>query len=149
MTLSLFSRDRRRMALPVALALAAALPGCSKRVPVPPPAPAPAAPPAGVPSGMVGVWTSNRGPVMRCIELHADGTYMMVPNAEAGDRLNFHGTWRVADEQITWRDSSQGFEPDVNRMVDVSPGHFTTIEADQSQTRFDRIAAPGVTCPSQ
>ena len=150
MPLSLSSRDRRRAALPVVLALAAALPACSKHVPAPPPpAPAPAAPPAGVPSEMVGVWTSSRGPVMRCIELHADGTYMMVPNPEAGDRLNFHGTWRVADEQITWRDSSQGFAPDVNRMVDASSGHFTTIEADQSQTRFDRIAGAGVTCPSQ
>jgi len=53
---------------------------------------------------------------MRCIELHADGSYMMVPNAEAGDRLNFNGTWRVADGRITWRDSSQGFAPDVNAM---------------------------------
>ena len=149
MPLSLFPRDRRRAALPVALALAAALPGCSKHVSAPLPAPAPAAPPADVPSEMVGVWTSSRGPVMRCIELHADGTYMMVPNSEAGDRLNFHGTWRVADEQVTWRDSSQGFAPDVNRMVEVSPGHFPTIEADQSQTRFDRSAGPGVTCPSQ
>ena len=149
MPLSLLSRDRGRAALAVALALAAALPGCSKHAPEPPPATTPAAPPAGVPAEMAGVWTSTRGPVMRCIELHADGTYMMVPNQEAGDSLNFHGTWRVADEQITWRDSSQGFSPDVNRMVDVSSGHFTTVEADQSQTVFDRIAGPGATCPSQ
>ena len=140
--------DARRAAS--LLLLSALLHGCSRHVPeAPPPTPAPAAPPADVPSDLAGVWTSTRGPVMRCIELHADGTYMMVPNAEAGDRLNFHGTWRVADEQITWRDSSQGFAADVNRMVDVSPGHFTTIEADQSQTRFDRIAGAGSTCPSQ
>ena len=131
------------------LLLAATLQACSRHAPPPPPAPAPAAPPADVPADMAGVWTSTRGPVMRCIELHADGTYMMVPNAEAGDRLNYHGTWRVADEQITWRDSSDGFNADVNRMIDVSPGHFTTIEADQSQTRFDRIAGADSTCPSQ
>ena len=146
------SRDRRRAprALPVALALAAALQGCSKHAPAV--APAASAPPvaaADVPPEMVGVWTSSRGLVMRCIALHADGTYMMVPNAEAGDRLNFHGTWRVADQQITWRDSSEGFKPDTNRMIDVSPGHFTTVEADQSLTQFERIAGPGVTCPSQ
>jgi hypothetical protein len=34
-------------------------------------------------------------------------------------------------------------------MIDVSPGHFTTVEADQSLTQFERIAGPGVTCPSQ
>ncbi|MCK9685259.1 hypothetical protein [Scleromatobacter humisilvae] len=131
------------------LLLCALLHACSRHVPAAAPAPAPVAPPADVPSDMAGVWTSTRGPVMRCIELHADGTYLMAPNSEAGDHLNFHGTWRVADEQITWRDSSQGFAADVNRMVDVSPGHFTTIEADQSQTVFARIAGPGSTCPSQ
>ena len=131
------------------LLLAAALPGCSRRAPEPPPAPALAAPPDGVPVDMAGVWTSTRGPVMRCIELHTDGTYMMVPNEQAGDRLNDHGTWRVADEQITWRDASQGFAADVNRMVDVSPGHFTTIEADQSRSQFDRIAGADAKCPSQ
>jgi len=98
---------------------------------------------------MAGVWTSTRGMVMRCIELHADGSYMMVPNAEAGDRLNFNGTWRVADGRITWRDSSQGFAPDVNAMDGVSNGHFTTIEADRSRTQFDRIAGPGEKCPSE
>ena len=131
------------------LLLAAALQACSRHAAEPaPPAPAPAAPPADVPADMAGVWTSTRGPVMRCIELHADGTYMLVPNTEAGDRLDFHGTWRVADEQITWRDSSDGFNADVNRMVDVSPGHFTTIEADRSRTVFERIAGPGSKCPS-
>lgn len=146
------SRDRRRApcALPVALTLVAALQGCSKHAPAAPPAAsAPSVSAAEVPPEMAGVWTSSRGPVMRCIALHADGTYMMVPNAEAGDRLNFHGTWRVADGQITWRDSSEGFKPDINRMIDVSPGHFTTVEADQSLTQFERIAGPGVSCPSQ
>jgi len=131
-----------------AAALAAALPGCSRHAPAPP-GPAPAAPPADVPQDMAGVWTSTRGMVMRCIELHADGSYMMVPNAEAGDRLNFNGTWRVADGRITWRDSSQGFAPDVNAMDGVSNGHFTTIEADRSRTQFDRIAGPGEKCPSE
>lgn len=152
MSLTLYSRDRRRapLALPVALALLAVLQGCSKRAPpAPPAASAPSVSAAEVPPGMAGVWTSTRGTVMRCIALHADGTYMMVPNAEAGDRLNFHGTWRVADQEITWRDSSEGFKPDTNRMIDVSPGHFTTVEADQSLTRFERIAGPGETCPSQ
>ena len=143
-----FPRDAHRAAS--LLLLAVTLHACSRHVPAPPPAAsATAAPPADVPAEMAGVWTSTRGPVMRCIELHADGTYMMVPNSEAGDRFNFHGTWRVAGEQITWRDSSQGFAPDVNRMVDVSPGHFTTVEADQSQTRFDRLAVdPAQRCPS-
>ena len=90
--------DARRAAS--LLLLSALLHGCSRHVPeAPPPTPAPAAPPADVPSDLAGVWTSTRGPVMRCIELHADGTY--------------------------------------------------TIEADQSQTRFDRIAGAGSTCPSQ
>jgi len=143
-------RRRPQRELPVALALAAALQGCSKHVPAAPPAAsAPSVSAADVPPEMVGVWTSTRGLVMRCIALHADGTYMMVPNAEAGDRLNFHGTWRVADQQITWRDSSEGFKPDTNRMIDVSPGHFTTVEADQSLTQFERIAGPGASCPSQ
>jgi hypothetical protein len=138
---------RAACAIPAAAALAAALPGCSRHTP--PPRPAPAAPPADVPQDMAGVWTSTRGMVMRCIELHADGSYMMVPNAEAGERLNFNGTWRVADGRITWRDSSQGFAPDVNAMDDVSNGHFTTIEADKSRTQFDRIAGPGEKCPSE
>ena len=129
--------------------LVAALPGCSRHSPPPPPAPAPAAPPADVPQDMAGVWTSTRGMVMRCIELHADGSYMMVPNTEAGDHLNYSGTWRVAGGRITWRDSSQGFAPDVNAMDSVSNGHFTTIEGDNSRTQFDRIAGPGEKCPSE
>jgi len=87
--------------------------------------------------------------VMRCIELHADGTYMMLPNTEAGDPLNYQGTWRVADGKITWRDSSQGFSPDVNTMESVSTGHFSTGEADNSRSQFDRIAGPGEKCPSE
>lgn len=135
----------RRAAPAVAAAalFAAALSGCSRH------APPPAAPPADVPQDMAGVWTSTRGMVMRCIELHADGSYRMVPNTEAGDRLVFDGTWRVAGGRITWRDSSQGFAPDVNAMDEVSNGRFTTIEADRSRTRFERIAGPGEKCPSE
>jgi hypothetical protein len=139
---------RGALAAAALAALAAALPGCSRHAP-PPAAPAPAAPPADVPQGMAGVWTSTRGMVMRCIELHADGTYMMLPNAEAGDHLNYQGTWRVADGRITWRDSSQGFAPDVNTMESVSTGHFSTIEADNSRSQFDRIAGPGEKCPTE
>jgi len=128
------------------VAAAVALPGCSR--PAPPP-PAPAAPPADVPQDMAGVWTSTRGMVMRCIELHADGTYLMLPNSEAGDHLNYQGTWRVAGGSITWRDSSQGFAPDVNAMESVSTGHFSTVEADSSRSQFDRIAGPGEKCPSE
>jgi len=144
------SRGLARGAFPLAVAatLAAALPGCSRRAPAPPAA-APAAPPADVPQDMAGVWTSTRGTVMRCIELHADGTYLMLPNAEAGDHLNYQGTWRVAGGNITWRDASQGFSPDVNAMESVSPGHFTTVEADNSRSSFDRIAGPGEKCPSE
>ncbi|MBW8778286.1 MAG: hypothetical protein JF585_03595, partial [Burkholderiales bacterium] len=98
MSLSPFPHAARRasrsvLATAALAALAAALPGCSRHAP-PPAAPAPAAPPADVPQDMAGVWTSTRGMVMRCIELHADGTYMMLPNAEAGDHLNYQGTWR-------------------------------------------------------
>ena len=153
MSLSPFPRAGRRatrIALPAAAlaAFAAALSGCSRHAP-PPPAPAPAAPPADVPQDMAGVWTSTRGMVMRCIELHPDGTYMMLPNTEAGDHLNYQGTWRVADGKITWRDSSQGFSPDVNAMESVSTGHFSTVEADNSRSQFDRIAGPGEKCPSE
>jgi len=135
------------MILP-AVALFVALPGCSRHAP-PPPEPAPAAPPADVPQDMAGVWTSTRGLVMRCIELHADGTYMMVPNTEAGDHESYRGTWRVADGRITWRDSSQGGREDVNPMEGVSSRQFITIEADKSRTQFDRIAGPGEKCPTE
>ena len=150
MPLSTLSRVHRRAGLAATFAaVTAALPGCSKHASLPPSAPVPAAPPAGVPQDMAGVWTSTRGMVMRCIELHADGSYMMVPNTEAGDHLNYQGTWRVADGRITWRDSSQGYREDVNPMVDVSSRQFTTIEADKSRTQFDRIAGPGEKCPSE
>ena len=150
MTLSPIPRAARRAGLVATFAVATvALPGCSKHAPPPPPAPAPAAPPADVPQDMAGVWTSTRGMVMRCIELHADGSYMLVPNTEAGDRLNYQGTWRVSDGKITWRDTSQGGTPDVNAMESVSAGHFTTIEANNSRTQFDRIAGPGEKCPSE
>ena len=147
MPLTLYSRVRA--ALPVLLA-AAALTSCSKHRPAPPAASAatPAVTAAEVPPEMVGVWTSTRGAVMRCIALHADGTYLMVPNKTAGDQLNFQGTWRVGQDEITWRDSSEGFKADTNRMVEVSYGHFTTVEADQSLTEFKRIAGPGEKCPS-
>jgi len=145
-----FPRTPRLAALPfpLAVALAVALPGCSRHAP-PPPEPVPAAPPADVPQDMAGVWTSTRGMVMRCIELHADGTYMMVPNTEAGDHFNSSGTWRVADGQITWRDSSQPDRPDVNPMEGVSSRQFITIEANKSRTQFDRIAGPGEKCPTE
>ena len=103
--------------------------------------------PANVPPSMLGVWTSTRGDVMRCIEMHADGTYLMVPNTEAGDRATFHGTWRVDRDSVTWRDASLPGRPDTNPLVDVSAGHFTTVETDRSRTRFDRIAGPASTCP--
>jgi hypothetical protein len=149
LTLFPIPRATRRAGLAATFAAATvALPGCSKHAP-PPPAPAPAAPPADVPQDMVGVWTSTRGMVMRCIELHADGSYMMVPNTEAGDHLNYQGSWRVADGRITWRDTSQDLRPDVNVMESVSTGHFTTIEVDNSRTQFDRIAGPGEKCPSE
>ena len=137
-----------RARLAATLVVAAALPGCSKQA-SPLPAPAPAAPPADVPQDMAGVWTSTRGMVMRCIELHADGSYIMLPNTEAGDHFNYQGTWRVADGRITWRDSSQAGTSDVNVMESVSTGHFTTIEADGSRSQFDRIAGPGEKCPSE
>ena len=134
-------------------AFAMALAGCSKHAPADPPAAASTASfgtdvtPDNVPASLVGVWTSTRGTTMRCIELHADGVYLMVPNTEAGDHFNYHGTWRVGGNQITWRDASQNWQPDVNAMVDVSEGHFTTIEADKSETQFERIAGAGSSCP--
>ncbi len=133
-------------------AFAAALAGCSKHAPAEPPAASAATAgtgvtPDNVPASLVGVWTSTRGATMRCIELHADGVYLMVPNEQAGDHFNYHGTWRVGPGEITWRDASQNWRPDVNPMVDVSEGHFTTIEVDKSETRFERIAGPGASCP--
>lgn len=133
-----------------AAAMLLALAACSKPAPA---APSPAVTPAtdvttdSVPPAMVGVWTSTRGTTMRCIELHADGVYLMVPNTEAGDRFHYHGTWRVAGDQITWRDASQNWQADVNPMVEVADGHFVAVEADKSGTTFDRIAGPGATCP--
>ena len=140
---------RLRAAPPLLLAAAVVLPGCSKHRAAPAPAAsAPAVSAAEVPPEMVGVWTSSQGPVMRCIALHADGTYLMVPDKQAGDQLNFQGTWRVGKDEITWRDSSQGFKADTNRMIEVSPGHFTTVEGDQALTEFVRIPGPGEKCPS-
>ena len=100
-----------------------------------------------VPAGMVGVWTSTRAGVVRCIEMAEDGTWTMVPNVEAGDRFPAQsGTWRVVDQDILWRDASG--KPDKNRMIDASDGRFNTLEADKSQTRFDRIlAGPTARCP--
>lgn len=101
-----------------------------------------------VPRGMVGVWTSTRGNVMRCIELRADGYYNMVPNAEAGDRFTSTGTWRVVGQDIVWRDDHQSDVVDTNRLIDVADGHFKTLESDRSQTAFDRITAdPQARCP--
>ncbi|MBW8780224.1 MAG: hypothetical protein JF585_13600 [Burkholderiales bacterium] len=138
-----------RAAIPAAVlaALAAALPGCSK--PAPPLKEAPVALDPEIPEDMFGVWTATRGMVMRCIELRAGGTFMMAPNTEAGDRLYSSGTWRVAGGKMTWRDWAHGFTPDVNAMESVSPGHFTTVEANGSRTQFDRIAGPGDKCPSE
>ena len=136
-----------------AAAMLLAVAACSKRPPADPhPATSTASlgtdvTPDNVPPSLVGVWTSTRGTTMRCIELHADGVYLMVPNAEAGDHFNDHGTWRVGGGQITWRDASQNWRPDVNPMVDVSDGHFTTIEVDKSETRFERIADAASSCP--
>lgn len=96
---------------------------------------------------MVGVWTSTRAGTMRCIELRADGVYVMVPNTDAGDRTTYQGTWRVGPGQITWRDGSQNWQPDVNPMKHVADGHFVTVESDGSESTFDRIAGPGATCP--
>jgi hypothetical protein len=136
-----------------ALSFVATLAACSK--PVAPIAPPPTASAAGAapayaaPREWVGVWTSTRGTVMRCIEMHADGTYLMVPNREAGDRQTYHGTWRASATDITWRDASQGDAPDVNRLVDAADGHFKTVETDQSTTQFDRLVAdPGARCPA-
>ena len=100
-----------------------------------------------VPQDMVGVWTSTRSGVVRCIEMAADGTWTMVPNVDAGDRFPVEsGTWRVVDQDITWRDAHG--VPDKNRMIDVTDGHFNTLEADRTQTRFDRIlAGPAARCP--
>ncbi|MEO5689874.1 MAG: hypothetical protein ABIR54_21160 [Burkholderiaceae bacterium] len=146
------SPDARRAARALLLAplLGATLGACSRHA-APPPVPASAAdaaPAYDAPPELVGVWTSTRGPVMRCIEMHADGSYLMVPNGEAGDRQTFHGTWRAVGEAITWRDSSQGYAADVNRLIDVSDGHFKTVEADQSLTQFDRlVAGPSARCP--
>ena len=138
---------RAERALCLAATLAAALAACSKHsAPIALPAPAPA---HDAPREFVGVWTSARGTVMRCIEMHADGTYLMVPNSEAGDRQTYHGTWRVSTTDITWRDASQGDAPDINHLVDVSDGHFKTVEADRSTTQFDRlVAGPDARCPS-
>ena len=135
-----------------ATALAASLAACSRHAAPAPPAPAAsadAAPAYEAPREIVGVWTSTRGTAMRCIEMHADGTYLMVPNSEAGDRQAYHGTWRVSTTDITWRDASQGDAPDINHLVDVSDGHFKTVEADRSTTQFDRlVAGPDARCPS-
>jgi len=101
-----------------------------------------------VPRGMVGVWTSTRDNVMRCIELRADGFYNMVPNTEAGDRFASTGTWRVVGQDILWRDDHQSNIVDTNRLVDVADGHFKTLEHDRTQTTFDRITAdPAARCP--
>ena len=103
--------------------------------------------PRTVPRDMVGVWTSTRASVVRCIEMAEDGTWTMVPNVDAGDRFAAQsGTWRVVDQDIVWRDTAGTF--DRNRMVDVADGRFDTLEADRSQTRFDRIlAGPAARCP--
>ena len=135
-----------------AATLAAALAACSRHV-APTPAPAPAAdagaPAYEAPRELVGVWTSTRGTLMRCIEMHADGSYLMVPNSDVGDRQTYHGTWRIVGEDIVWRDASQGYSADTNRLVDVSDGHFKTLETDQSLTQFDRlVAGPGARCPA-
>jgi hypothetical protein len=148
------SPDARRAARALSLctALAAALAGCSRHGSTPPPAPASvadAAPAYDAPRELVGVWTSTRGSVMRCIELHADGGYRMVPNSDVGYRQTYHGTWRIVGEDIIWRDASQGYATDTNQLVDVSDGHFKTVEADRSLTQFDRlVAGPNARCPS-
>ena len=100
-----------------------------------------------VPTDMVGVWTSTRGGVVRCIEMAGDGTWTMVPNTDAGDRFDAEsGTWRVVDQDIVWRDARGTF--DTNRMIDVADGRFNTLEADSTQTRFERIlAGPAARCP--
>ena len=100
-----------------------------------------------VPPDMVGVWTSTRDGVVRCIEMAEDGTWTMVPNVDAGDRFAAEsGTWRVVDQDILWRDARGTL--DRNRMIDVADGRFNTLEADRTQTRFDRIlAGPTARCP--
>jgi hypothetical protein len=100
-----------------------------------------------VPQDMVGVWTSTRDGVVRCIEMAEDGTWTMVPNVEAGDRFAAeNGTWRVVDQDILWRNASGVF--DKNRLIAATDGHFNTLEADRSQTKFDRIlAGPAARCP--
>ena len=129
------------------------LAGCSRHAPVEVPGAASTASvgtdvtPDNVPASLVGVWTSTRGNTMRCIELRADGVYLMVPNTSVGDRVTYRGTWRVGGSQITWRDASQNWQPDVNPMKDVADGHFVTVEADNSETTFDRIAGPAAECP--
>ena len=149
------SPEARRAARAVLLAtaLAAALAACSRHAAsTPPSAPAPAAdaaPAYEAPHELVGVWTSTRGDVMRCIEMHADGTYLMVPNGEAGDRQTYHGTWRIVGEDIVWRDASQGYAADTNHLVDASDGHFKTVEVDRSLTQFDRlVGGPAARCPA-
>jgi len=134
----------------LATLLALTLFGCSKHKPVEPPPPAASTAAAdNVPPELVGTWTSTRDGGMRCIELHANGSYLMVPNEQAGDRanVNFQGTWSVEGHQITWRDTSMGGKPDVNPMEDETPGHFVTLEANHTRTTFDRIAGPGSSCP--
>jgi hypothetical protein len=103
--------------------------------------------PRTVPRDMVGVWTSTRGGVVRCIEMAADGTWTMVPNVDAGDRFpTGSGTWRIVDQDIVWRDARG--TPDKNRLIDVNDGHFDTLEADKTQAKFDRIlAGPAARCP--
>ena len=99
------------------------------------------------PQDMVGVWTSTRDGVVRCIEMAEDGSWTMVPNVDAGDRFPVEsGTWRVVDQDIVWRDRNG--TPDKNRMIDVADGHFNTLEADRTQTKFERIlAGPAARCP--
>jgi hypothetical protein len=103
---------------------------------------------ASVPRALVGVWTATRGNVVRCIELREDGWFNMVPNTEAGDRVGWTGTWRVVGQDIVWRDDHDSGVVDTNRMIDVADGHFDTLEADRSQTKFDRLLAdPAARCP--
>lgn len=104
--------------------------------------------PAGTTSGphipcrFVGQWSAIHGKQIRRITLSDDGTYQMAPLVQGGDRATeFKGHWMVQSGHFVWSDGGGAAELDINRIDSEDDGQFVLIEANGSQSKFERIEA--------
>ena len=103
-----------------------------------------------LPCTLIGLWSSQQGKAMRRIEFKDDGSYLMAPSHTPGldPAAGYRGRWWVEGQTLVWQHMGVA-ELDVNPMQPDGADRFTLVEANGSQTRFERIrAVPSQRCTS-